>query len=469
MTFNAWSVFYDFSVISVLLVISQLLRAKVGLIQRLMIPASLIAGFLGLLLGPNGLGYLAFSKQIGTYSSILIVLVFGALPLGSKLAGVKKMGRDVGEMWNVVSLAALSQYGWGMLLSIFVLGASWQLHEGFGYLLATGFFGGHGTAAAVATSFKAYQWGDEALSLGMTAATVGIIGAILGGVFLNNLAARRGWTREVSSPDEVRGAQGKDTELLTGLVPEKNRQPIGMETVSGVSLESLSFHFALILMVSLAGWYANKYLKGLWPTVDVPTFCLALFAGYLLQAIMEATRSDTYIDRRTVNSVSGLCADYLIVAGMSAIKISLVMQYAVPFALLMLFGFILCIFNVLVIGPRAFKDYWFERSIFIYGFSTGALVSSIILLRMIDPKMKSKSLETYAIVGLLDRPMFIALIALGPVMIGTGYGIHFAVICSLFAFVPPVLARMVGWWYPKKGLDRVTENVVEKNPSVVAK
>lgn len=109
MTFNAWSVFYDFSVISVLLVISQLLRAKVGVIQRLMIPASLLAGFLGLLLGPNGLGYLAFSKQMETYSSILIVLVFGARPLGSKLAGVKKMGRDVGEMWNVVSFAALSQ------------------------------------------------------------------------------------------------------------------------------------------------------------------------------------------------------------------------------------------------------------------------------------------------------------------------------------------------------------------------
>lgn len=464
MTFNAWSVFYDFSVISVLLVFSQLLRAKVGVIQRLMIPASLLAGFLALLLGPNGLGYLAFSKQMETYSSILIVLVFGALPLGSKLAGVKKMGRDVGEMWNVVSFAALSQYGWGMLLSIFVLGAVWQLHDGFGYLLATGFFGGHGTAAAVAASFKAYQWGDEAFSLGMTVATVGIICAIIPGVILNNLGARRGWTREVSSPDEVRGVQGKDTELLTGLVPEKNRQPIGMETVSGVSLESLSFHLALILMVSLAGWYANKYLKDLWPAVDVPTFCLALFAGYILQAIMEATRSDTYIDRRTANSISGLCADYLIVAGMSAIKISLVMQYAAPFALLMLFGFVLCIVNVLVIGPRAFKEYWFERSMFIYGFSTGALVTSIILLRMIDPKMKSKSMETYAIVGLLDRPMFIALIALGPVLIGTGYAIHFAVVCSLLAFVPPVLARLVGWWYPKKAQESARKEVAAETP-----
>ena len=460
MTFNAWSVFYDFAVISVLLVFSQLLRAKIGVIQKLMIPASLIAGALGLLLGPNGLGYIQFSKQLETYSSILIVLVFAALPLGTKLAGVKKMGRDVGEMWNVVSFAALSQYGWGMLLCLFVLGAFWELHQGFGYILATGFFGGHGTAAAVGASFKAYQWGDEAFTLGMTCATVGIICAIIPGVFLNNLAARKGWTREVSSPDEVKGVKGGDSELLTGLVPESKRQPIGMETISGVSLESLSFHFAVIMTAAVAGWYANKYLKVLWPAIDVPTFCLALFAGYILQGVMEATKSDTYVDRRTVNSVSGLAADYLIVAGMSAIKIALVVKYAVPFALLMLFGFGLCIFNVLVIGPKAFKEYWFERSMFIYGFSTGALVTSIILLRMIDPKMKSKSMETYAIVGLLDRPMFIALIALGPVLIGTGYAIHFAVVCSILAFVPLVLARMVGWWYPKKRLESIVRKEV---------
>jgi ESS family glutamate:Na+ symporter len=418
-----------------------------------MIPASLMAGALGLLLGPNGLGYIQFSKQLETYSSILIVLVFAALPLGTRLAGVKKMGRDVGEMWNVVSFAALSQYGWGMLLSIFVLGAFWQLHDGFGYLLATGFFGGHGTAAAVAASFKAYQWGDEAFSLGMSVATVGIICAIVPGVFLNNLAARKGWTREVSSPDEVEGVKGGDKELLTGLIPEGKRQPIGMETISGVSLESLSFHFAVIMTAAVAGWYANKYLKALWPAVDVPTFCLALFAAYILQLIMEMTRSDTYVDRKTINSVSGLAADYLIVAGMSAIKIALVVKYAVPFALLMIFGFGLCIFNVLVIGPKAYKEYWFERSMFVYGFSTGALVTSIILLRMIDPKMKSKSMETYAVVGLLDRPMFIALIALGPVLIGTGYAVHFAVACSILAVVPLVLARMVGWWYPKKALE----------------
>lgn len=450
MQFSAWSLFFDIAVISVLLLVGQVLRAKLKIMQKFMIPAALTAGCLGLLLGANGLKIIPFSGQLESYSSILIVLVFGALPIGSSLAGLKKMGREVGEMWNCVSFSALSQYGWAMLFSLFVLGIFWDLHPGFGYILATGFFGGHGTAAAVAQTFKSYGWGEDAFSLGMTCATIGIVLAIIPGVIMNNWAARRGLTMEVDSPEKV-----DDPELLTGLVPVKDRKPLGIETISGSSLESLSFHFALIMSTGFIGYLLNKYFKTLWPTVDIPTFCLALFAGYLLQFGLEKTNADTYVDRKTINAIGGFCADFLVVAGISAIKIAVVVKYAVPLALLFLFGFVLCVFVALVMGPKMFKDYWFERSMFVYGFATGSLVNSILLLRMIDPQMKSKSLDTYAVVGLLDRPMFVALIALGPVFIGTGYALHFAVVCSLLAFVPIIIAKYMGWWYKDKGWEPV--------------
>lgn len=450
MAYNAWSVFFDVAVISALLVLGQILRAKLTVLQKFMIPASLIAGCLGLLLGPSGYKLIPFSNQLETYSGILIVLVFGALPIGTSLAGLKKMGREVGEMLNCVSFSALSQYGWGMLFSMFVLAIFWQLHPGFGYILATGFFGGHGTAAAVAATFKSYGWGEEAFSLGMTCATAGIILAIIPGVIMNNWAARKGLTKEVDSPENV-----ADPELLTGLVPEKDRKPIGMETISGSSLESLSFHFSLIMVAALAGYFANKYFKTLWPSVDVPTFCLALFAGYIIQVLLEVGKSAKYVDRKTMTTISGFCADYLVVAGISAIKIAVVIKYAAPLALLFLFGFLLCVWTAVVLGPKMFKDYWYEKSIFVYGFATGSLVNSILLLRMIDPDMKSKSLDTYAVVGLLDRPLFVALIALGPVFIGTGYGLHFAVVCSILTFVPLIFARIMGWWYKDQGWNPV--------------
>ncbi|MBQ5593767.1 MAG: sodium:glutamate symporter, partial [Bacteroidales bacterium] len=80
-TFSPWVLLTDLGIISGLLLIGQLIRAKVKIIQQLFIPPSLLAGLLGLAFGPNGLDFLPLSNQVGTYAAVLIALVFGVLPL----------------------------------------------------------------------------------------------------------------------------------------------------------------------------------------------------------------------------------------------------------------------------------------------------------------------------------------------------------------------------------------------------
>ena len=446
MQFTPWTLFTDFAFMSVLLLVGQLARSYIPLFQKYMLPASLTAGFLGLAFGPNGLGYIPMSSRLGSYASILIVLVFGALPISSKVKNARSFGRQIGEMWSYVTFGCLAQYGWIMLLSIFVFGAVWQLHPGFGYMLATGFFGGHGTAAAVGSSFKAYDWPD-ATSLAMTSATVGVVASVIGGLILVNYGARHGYTREVSNPDAI-----LDHELLTGMIPPDKQKSIGRETTSGVSIESLTFHLALILLAALAGRYGNLAFKQIIPKVSIPEFCIALFAGYVIHWVLARTGGDKYVDSASINRLSNLATDYLIVAGISSIKLPVVVQYAGPLAAMFLFGIGLVLFQALWMGPRQFKGHWFEKTIFCYGFNTGTLVNGIMLLRIVDPEMKSKGMETYAVVGLLDRPLIIALIALGPALIGTGYAVHFALACSVLAFVPLVLSRLFGWWHPDQRL-----------------
>ena len=62
------------------------MRVKIRFIQRLFIPPSLLAGFIGLSLGPHGFGIIPLSTQSGTYAGILIAFIFGALPLTSQKA-----------------------------------------------------------------------------------------------------------------------------------------------------------------------------------------------------------------------------------------------------------------------------------------------------------------------------------------------------------------------------------------------
>ena len=76
---NTTAVLMDFAIASVFILIGQLIRSKVKLVQRYFVPASMIAGFLALALGSQGLNVLPFSKAIGSYSGLLIIIVFASV------------------------------------------------------------------------------------------------------------------------------------------------------------------------------------------------------------------------------------------------------------------------------------------------------------------------------------------------------------------------------------------------------
>ena len=148
--FTPWTLFTDLGFVSILLLIGKIIRVKVKLIQQLFIPPSLIAGLLGLTFGPNGLGWIPLSSEIGTYAAILIALVFGALPLSSPNVSMKEITERVGPMWAFAQIGMLLQWGCMGLFGLFVIKLIWpDLNDAFGIMLSTGFYGGHGTAAAI--------------------------------------------------------------------------------------------------------------------------------------------------------------------------------------------------------------------------------------------------------------------------------------------------------------------------------
>lgn len=54
MEFTPLSLVYDVCIISALIVVAKVIRARVALFQNLFIPTALIAGFLGVILGKYG-------------------------------------------------------------------------------------------------------------------------------------------------------------------------------------------------------------------------------------------------------------------------------------------------------------------------------------------------------------------------------------------------------------------------------
>ncbi|NLG86734.1 MAG: sodium:glutamate symporter [Firmicutes bacterium] len=441
MKFTAWTVFVDFALMGGLLVVGQFLRSKIKLFQDLLLPAALIAGILAWVLGPNGVNLLPFSGSVGTYSSILIILVFASMPIGDKPVDWRKSGRGIGEMFSNLTGIALAQYGLGMALSLYVLSAIWKLHPGFGLMLATGFYGGHGTAAAVGAAFESLGW-EEAQALGMTSATVGIIGGIVGGVALINWATRKGLTNFITSPAEL------PTELRTGIISEEKQQPYGKATVASISIDPISFHLGLLLIPSVLGYYLSEWIGTINPDLQIPAFACALIVAYIVQSILLSTGAHKYVDRATVNRISGTATDFLIVAGIESIKLSVIVKYAAPMALLFIFGFLLNWFWFMFLGSKMSEENWFERNMMVWGSANGVLTTGIMLLRIVDPEFKSRAMEDTAVALALNRPIVIALTALPPLLISQGQAARFTWITIAGLVVLLIVARMFGWWKP---------------------
>lgn len=144
----------DFACASLLILVGQLLRSKIRFFQTFFVPASLIGGFLGLLLGPRALGVMPFSSNFGSYAGCFIIIVFTVVGINgfdiAKSGGGKEtVKRLFGyEMFRQVGFFV--QFAIPIAITLLVLMKIFpNLNPAFGVLLASGFTGGHGTAAAV--------------------------------------------------------------------------------------------------------------------------------------------------------------------------------------------------------------------------------------------------------------------------------------------------------------------------------
>ena len=129
----------DFAVASVFIMIGQFLRAKVGFIQRFFIPASMLAGFMGLAFRYVFPGFLPMSDSIGSYPGMLIMVIFAAVGINGFTMNKGGSKGDVARMSSYLSykmVAQVIQYGLVPAFSILVISNLWpEINYGFGLLL----------------------------------------------------------------------------------------------------------------------------------------------------------------------------------------------------------------------------------------------------------------------------------------------------------------------------------------------
>ena len=411
-----FDVLVAFAALSLLLLLATALRQRLPLLQRLGLPEALIAGVLGLAIGPFSPLRLFPERVYQVWSQtpgVLISVVFATLFLGQALPSPRRLWQRAASQTAFGLVLGFGQYLVGGLALLLVLRPLLGTNPLMACLIEVGFEGGHGTAAGMGPSFAALGLpAGEALGLAM--ATVGVLAAVLIGSALVVIGRRRQWL-------VGKGPAADPASLALGEEPgHRSWLPAG----PSATIDALTVNLALIGGAVGLGVLFKHALVRSWPLLEaVPLFPLAMIGGLVVQLGLQRAGEPRLADARLQHSLGSLAMDVLITAAMASLNLPLLEEAWLPFTVLAVLGLAWNLAVFWWLAPRLFREGWFERGIAEFGQGTGVTATGLLLLRMADPFGRSGALESFSFKQLVFEPFLggglvtafapIALVSLG--------------------------------------------------------
>jgi ESS family glutamate:Na+ symporter len=395
----------SFGCLCVLLGLGYWLRRKLVILQRLYLPASVIAGLLGLailqLVDVPAEATAGWSKLPG----LLINIVFACLFLGTALPTVRQVWKSSSHQLAYGQIVAWGQYAVGCAFVLLLLGPVFKLPDMFAGIMPVGFEGGHGTAGGMGPVFEELGF-PEMKDYALASATGGIMGAIIVGMGLVNWAVRKGYVEKKASPRF-------DAEDLTGIIPDAERPVAGRLTVSSDVIESLTLHLVFVGIAILLGWLMKQGLlliaeqlpgKGGDIFKSFPLFPLCMLGGVMVQWLADRFDKHEHMDHGLMLRIQNCALDFLVVAAIATIRLDVVAKGWIPLVILIAAGIGWNVLCLTLFARRAFTDAWFERGIAEMGQSMGVTATGLLLLRVVDPDYETEAAEAFAAKQLLHEP-----------------------------------------------------------------
>lgn len=373
----------------VLLIAGVVIRELVPAFQKFLLPAGLIAGFLGLILGQQILGWITIPNLFSEVASFGMRIMMTCIPIGVAVTG-KKMAQHLD-----FAFANMILYGFqliaGILLGAWLIGFWPGLPEGWGLLGVAAYFGGHPNISIVSGIIDPNnEFGVQ--SLGMVMATIGILVAIIPGMAIANFGVRRGWgafTRDLSKQPKS---------FYSGALPEEKREDIGKLTINQSSVTPLAFQFGIIAVCYLFGELLFMGLKMVLPfTKHISPILYGLIGAMILWPIIQKVKLDRYVCKKTIKQINNFVLEAIILCATASIQLSVVGKFWVP---MLLHAFILCLVTIVftfVWFKKIGNPEWFEKGLMVYGMCTGSNPQGFALVRAVDPNNESSIYEALGV------------------------------------------------------------------------
>lgn len=388
-----WAPVIQIGIMAALIFLSNVLLRKIPFIKKSLMPISVLAGFILLLLRTTGILDIdaVFLEKL-TYHALALGFIAMALRIPEKNSGTialtgARSGALIVSTYLVQAIIGLSI---SLVLAFTVMP---DLFKASGILLPMAYGQGPGQANNVGTTYEALGMAGGR-TFGLSLAASGYLCACVVGVIFLNIYNKRGSIRRVSEKSELSGSVTLDTFQHQGEIPISE------------SVDKLSVQFALVAIVYLVTyliiWGITSLLAliapGLAATVStllwgfnfiigsvVAMGCRALFTGLKSAKLMSRQYRNNYL----LSRISGLAFDLMIIAGIAGINIDDLSGMWIPFILMAVAGGVITFIYLKYMCKKLYPGYENEGFFSMYGMLTGTISSGVLLLREIDPEFET--------------------------------------------------------------------------------
>ena len=391
----------DLLLIVALIAVAAQLRRRFPILSRMGVPDALLAGVIGMALGPGGADVLPFDAEnlkLVVYHGLAIIFITVALqsPPKGKSVGARSLAFAIPSMAVTQAILGLSLVlAWNV-----VQGDPHALHPGTGLMVPLGFSQGPGPAMVFGRTWSESAGMVDGAQIGLIMAALGFAWCTIGGVALIAVGRRRGWDR-VAASEADRAGEAERPAARTAKLGE---------------LEPLSAQFITIAIVYLVTYLFLENVTPHLPEKHRPTlwgfhFLLALGFGLATRGVLSRTGDANPLDDDLLSRMSSLAVDLATACALAAVQLAVLGRWLVPLLTISaVAGFTTLVLSVWL-ARRAFPQAPLQHAVMLFGAQTGTATTGLALLRMLDPELRGPTARNFVLASagaaVFGLPLFI--------------------------------------------------------------
>ena len=429
-----WAFLVQLGLLLMSLMVGNILRRKIPLFRNCLVPSALLGGAVllvadiickqcGFMLVDNRL------MQVITYHCLAIG--FAAMSLKTEKSTHKTKRSQVFEFGALQGATYMLQafVGLGITIVLFLLTryGNQVISYACGLILPLAFGQGPGNALSWDINFtniSAAQFAGNG-SFGLSLASIGFVVASVFGILYINIHKKHSGLRVRSKSayaEPVAPVISEEGELPDNESGDKFSLQVGFVALA------YAISFGFMCPLGVISDFTNSIAWGF-------NFLWASLAAMLIKVIVKNLRKSKLMHRKYINNyqmdrISGFSFDLMIVAGVAAIEINDIKNYIFPIIVLSIVGALITYAYVRLVAKQCFKGFEHEFFLMCFGTLTGTASNGVILMKEIDPDLRTPTSSLYILSN------FPAMVMIAPLLLLLGFAgrtlTNAVIACAIF-------------------------------------